>query len=86
MLVLTRQKNDSLVIDKDIVLTVIDVIGGKVRIGIEAPREVVVLRREILDSWDIEHRDGAVWLVGRPGHKIGPYVSEAEAKVIRFGA
>ncbi|MCA8983373.1 MAG: carbon storage regulator CsrA [Planctomycetaceae bacterium] len=47
MLVLSRKKNESIVIDDRIVITVIDIRGDKVRLGIEAPREVSVHRSEV---------------------------------------
>lgn len=50
MLVLSRKKNESIVIDDKIVVTVIEVRGDKVRLGIEAPAEIPVHRREIYDA------------------------------------
>ena len=50
MLVLSRKKNESVVIDDRIVLTVVEIRGDKVRLGIEAPREVPVHRKEIYDA------------------------------------
>jgi carbon storage regulator len=50
MLVFTRGKKQQIVIDDDIVLTVIDIRGEKIRLGIEAPREVAVHRREVHDA------------------------------------
>lgn len=50
MLVLSRKKNESIVIDDRIVLTVVEIRGDKVRLGIEAPREVPVHRKEIFDA------------------------------------
>jgi len=47
MLVLSRKKNESIVIDDNVVITVVEVRGDKVRLGIEAPREVPVHRSEI---------------------------------------
>ena len=47
MLVLTRRKNESIVIDEQIRITIVEVRGDKVRVGIEAPREVPVHREEV---------------------------------------
>ena len=47
MLVLTRKSNQSIMIGDDIEITVLAVMGEKVRIGIEAPRSVPVFRREV---------------------------------------
>ena len=48
MLVLTRRKNQSIVIGDDIVVTVLDVKGDQIRLGITAPRNVQVYREELL--------------------------------------
>lgn len=50
MLVLSRKKGESIVIGDDIVLTIVEVRGDKIRLGIEAPREVPVHRKEIRDA------------------------------------
>ena len=47
MLVLTRKSNESLMIGDDIEVTVLSIIGEKVRIGIHAPREIPVFRKEV---------------------------------------
>jgi carbon storage regulator len=47
MLVLSRKKNESIVIANDIVITVVEIKGDKVRLGIEAPKDVPVHREEI---------------------------------------
>jgi carbon storage regulator CsrA len=47
MLVLTRKKHQSIMIGENIEISVLDVIGDKVRIGIQAPREVSVFRKEV---------------------------------------
>ena len=54
MLVLSRKRNESIVIDENIVITVVEVRGDKVRLGIEAPREVPVHRSEVHDAISIE--------------------------------
>ena len=49
MLVLSRKKNESIVINNDITIVVVDIRGDKVRLGVEAPKEVPVHRREVYD-------------------------------------
>lgn len=49
MLVLSRKKNESIVISDDIRIVVVDVQGDKVRLGIEAPKDTPVHRKEIYD-------------------------------------
>ena len=49
MLVLTRQLNESIVIGKHITITVVRISGDSVRLGIEAPIEVPVLRVELVE-------------------------------------
>jgi len=50
MLVLSRKKNESIVIDNNIVVTVVEVRGDKVRLGIVAPKDVPVHRQEVYDA------------------------------------
>ena len=45
MLVLSRKKNESIVINDNIMITIVEIRGDKVRLGIEAPRDVPVHRR-----------------------------------------
>jgi len=47
MLVLSRKKNESIIVDDAIVITVVEIRGDKVRLGIEAPREVPIHRSEV---------------------------------------
>ena len=47
MLVLTRKVDEQLVIDGDIIVTVVAIQGDKIRLGIEAPQEVIVDRQEV---------------------------------------
>ena len=58
MLVLSRQKDESIVIGDDIEITIVDVRGDKVRLGINAPREISVHRREIYDAIQREKKTG----------------------------
>ncbi len=50
MLVLTRRSNESLVINNDIVITILSIDGDKVKVGITAPREVAILRKELWEA------------------------------------
>ena len=50
MLVLSRKLNEKVVIGDSVVITIVDVGNGRVRIGIEAPRDVPVNRLEVLEA------------------------------------
>ena len=60
MLVLTRKPGERLMIGDSIVLTVVEVKGDNIRIGIDAPREVKVYRGEIYDAIVAENRQAAL--------------------------
>ena len=49
MLVLSRRRNQRIVINDDITIVIVDIRGDKVRLGIEAPKDVTVHRQEIYD-------------------------------------
>jgi len=50
MLVLSRKKNESIIINDRIKVTVVEIRGDKVRLGIEAPREVPIHRSEVYEA------------------------------------
>jgi carbon storage regulator len=50
MLVLSRKKNESIVINNDVIVTVVEIRGDKVRLGIVAPKEVPVHRQEVYEA------------------------------------
>ncbi len=50
MLVISRQPGDSLLIGQDIKITILEVNGDRIKIGIDAPRSVPVMRTEVLDT------------------------------------
>lgn len=56
MLVLSRYRDESIVIGDDVVITVVDVRGDRVRLGIEAPSNVTVHRREVYEAIAREKR------------------------------
>jgi carbon storage regulator len=57
MLVLTRKSNQSIMIGDDIEVSVLSIMGEKVRIGIQAPRDVPVFRREVYLEIQQERRN-----------------------------
>ena len=50
MLVLSRQRDESIIIGDNIVVTIVDIRGDKVRLGIDAPTEIPVHRREVFEA------------------------------------
>jgi carbon storage regulator len=48
MLILSRNRDEQITIDGGIVITVLEVVGGRVKIGVEAPKETKVIRNELL--------------------------------------
>jgi len=50
MLVLSRQRDESIIIGDNIVVTIVDIRGDKVRLGIQAPTEIPVHRREVFEA------------------------------------
>jgi carbon storage regulator len=50
MLVLSRQRDESIMIGDKVVVTIVDIRGDKVRLGIEAPQEIPVHRQEVYDA------------------------------------
>jgi carbon storage regulator len=56
MLVLSRQRDESIMIGDNVVITIVDIRGDKVRLGIEAPHEVPVHRQEVYEAIKREGR------------------------------
>ena len=65
MLVLTRKIDESIIIGDDIKITLVDIRGDQVKIGIEAPREISVHREEVYREIQAENRRAAM-----TSHKI----------------
>lgn len=59
MLVLTRKQNEGILIGNDIVITVINIEGDKIRLGIDAPKNVRVIREELLTEIGMENKMAA---------------------------
>ena len=59
MLVLSRQRDESIIIGDNVVVTIVDIRGDKVRLGIEAPTEVPVHRQEVYEAIQRQNRDAS---------------------------
>ncbi len=59
MLVLSRQRNETIMIGDEVEVTIIDIRGDKVRLGINAPREVTVHRKEVYEAIKRENQAAA---------------------------
>ncbi len=68
MLVLSRQRDESIMIGEKVVVTIVDIRGDKVRLGIEAPAEIPVHRQEIYEA------------IKREGRHSGPGHSDAQGE------
>ena len=56
MLVLSRHRDESIMIGDDVVITIVDIRGDKVRLGIEAPQDIPVHRQEVYEAIQRENR------------------------------
>jgi carbon storage regulator len=56
MLVLSRHRDESIMIGDDVVVTIVDIRGDKVRLGIEAPQDIPVHRQEVYEAIKRENR------------------------------
>ena len=59
MLVLSRHRDETIMIGDDIEITIVDIKGDKVRVGINAPRDIQVHRKEVYESIKRENTDAA---------------------------
>ena len=59
MLVLSRHRDESIIIGDDVVITIVDIRGDKVRLGIDAPQDIPVHRREVYEAIQRENQKGA---------------------------
>ena len=61
MLVLTRKIGEGIIIGDDITLKIVEIKGGTVRLGIDAPRNKKIHRQEVYDRIVAENKDAAHW-------------------------
>ena len=66
MLILTRKVNEKIVIGDNIVVTLIDVKGDQVKLGVEAPKNVKVFRQEIFDAIQTENKQAVTTITNMP--------------------
>jgi carbon storage regulator len=81
MLVLTRKSNQSIMIGDEIEVSVLSVMGEKVRIGIQAPQKVPVFRKEIY--LEIHRETGAVTISEEP--KVAGHAVEVDESIRKLG-
>ena len=72
MLVLSRKLNESIIIDDLIKITVVEIRGDKIRLGIEAPKNISVHRLEVFDAIQRQFHDDGSLLNGSPPTSIPP--------------
>jgi len=61
MLVLTRKLGEGITIGDDVTITIVEMKGGNVRIGINAPKNMKIYRQEVFDRIVAENREAAQW-------------------------
>lgn len=59
MLVLTRKKGEKIIIDDNIEVTIVDIEGSKVKVGIEAPQSIEIHREEVYRRIEEENKEAA---------------------------
>jgi carbon storage regulator len=57
MLILSRKKEESIIIDEKIVISVIDIKGDQIKLGIQAPKEVKIYRQEVYEAIQNENKE-----------------------------
>lgn len=67
MLILTRKTDESIIVGDNIKITVLEIQGDKVRIGIDAPRELSIHREEIYEAIRQENRQAVLKAAGAAG-------------------
>jgi len=70
MLVLSRQRDETIMIGDDVEITVVDIRGDKVRLGITAPRQIQVHRKEVYDAIKRENQQAAKLSPGDVGDVV----------------
>ena len=82
MLILSRKIDEKIKIGEDITITLIDVHGDQVKIGVEAPKSVKVFRQEVFDAIQKENK-AAVAAVPESGNEIARDAVSALSKLLK---
>ena len=85
MLVLTRKSNQSIMIGDDIEVSVLSIMGEKVRIGIQAPRDIPVFRKEVYLEIQQERQGVATEAAAAPASADGDVRGEVDAALRKLG-
>lgn len=78
MLVLSRHRDESIMIGDDVVVTIVDIRGDKVRLGIDAPQDIPVHRQEVYEAIQRENRNATklgnadARRIGKAAHNSNP--------------
>jgi carbon storage regulator len=80
MLVLSRHRDESIMIGDDVVVTIVDIRGDKVRLGIDAPSSIPVHRQEVYDAIQRENREAARAKAGGDPKNAGEAKSTSDSK------
>lgn len=64
MLVLTRKKDESIIINDNIEVTIVEASGGQVKIGIDAPRSIDIYRKEVYEEIEAANKEAATQKIG----------------------
>ena len=81
MLVLSRHRDESIMIGDDVVVTIVDIRGDKVRLGIEAPTEIPVHRQEVYEAIQRENERAARM---QPDDTLWPILSGSLVPWMRY--
>ena len=80
MLVLSRQRDETIMIGDDVQITIVDIRGDKVRLGISAPRHIQVHRKEVYDAIKRENEQAAKM---KPQDMTDAIEQESDAKKVK---
>ena len=86
MLVLSRQRDETIMIGDDVEITIVDIRGDKVRLGINAPRHIQVHRKEVYDAIKRENEQAANLTPQDVSEVIGTDVGPGAAPIPKPGA